>query len=127
MPSRRDFLKYTGASALLVASSDLVGELIAQSPARDPMQSPFKGLSDIALTEAKRAGCTYADVRFTRSVSSSANANGGSDRTAAEAGADEAAAAGGAVEAGAVGAAAPPALACASSTAASGASRAVRS
>jgi TldD protein len=86
MPSRRDFLKYTGASALLVASSDLVAELGAQSPARDPMQSPFKGLSDIALTEAKRTGCTYADIRFTRSMSSSANASGGSDRTAGEAG-----------------------------------------
>src|SRR6185436_14017456 len=79
-PTRRDFLKYTGASALLIASSDVVGELIAQSTAKDPLQSPFKGLSDIALGEAKKAGCTYADVRFTRSVSSGVNANGGNDR-----------------------------------------------
>src|SRR5882672_2040993 len=83
MASRRDFLKYTGASALLIASSDVVGELIAQSTAKDPMQSPFKGLSDVALGEAKRAGCSYADVRFTRSVSSGVNANGGPDRDAA--------------------------------------------
>src|SRR5262245_219499 len=80
MTSRRDFLKYTGASALLIASSDVVGELIAQSTAKDPMQSSFKGLSDIALGEAKKTGCSYADIRFTRSVSSGVNANGGNDR-----------------------------------------------
>jgi TldD protein len=85
-PSRRDFLKYTGASALLIASSDLVGDLIAQSPARDPLQSPFKGLSDIALGAAKQAGCSYADIRFTRSVSSGVNASGGTDRNNAEGG-----------------------------------------
>src|SRR6185295_19777262 len=84
--SRRDFLKYTGASALLVVSSDLVGDLIAQSPAKDPLQSPFKGLSDLAPGEAKKAGCSYADVRFTRSVSSGVNANGGNDRNAGEGG-----------------------------------------
>jgi TldD protein len=82
MTSRRDFLKYTGASTLLLVSSDLVGDLIAQSPAKDPLQSPFKGLSDISLTEAKRIGCTYADIRFTRSVNSNVNASGGNDRNA---------------------------------------------
>ena len=86
MPSRRDFLKYTGASALLMASSDVVGELIAQSTAKDPLQSAFKGLSDIALGEAKRLGCSYADIRFTRSVSSGVNASGGSDRNEGEGG-----------------------------------------
>jgi len=35
------------------------------------------------LGEAKRLGCTYADIRFTRSVSSGVNANGGPDRDAA--------------------------------------------
>ena len=35
------------------------------------LESRFKGLSDIALTEAKKLGCTYADVRFTRNVSDS--------------------------------------------------------
>src|SRR5581483_11407341 len=81
-PSRRDFLKYTGATGILIASSDLVGELIAQSPKGNPMTSTFKGLSDIALGEAKRIGCTYADIRFTRSVNSNVNANGGPDRNA---------------------------------------------
>ena len=68
-PSRRDFLKYTGAAGLVIASSDLVGELIAQSPKGNPLTSTFKGLADVALGEAKRAGCSYADIRFTRSVS----------------------------------------------------------
>ncbi len=63
---RRDFLKYTGAAGLLIASSDLVAELIAQSPKGNPMTSAFKGLSDVALAEAKQIGCTYADIRFTR-------------------------------------------------------------
>ena len=80
-PNRRDFLKYTGAAGLVIASSDLVGELLAQSPKGNPMTSSFKGLADIALGEAKRAGCTYADVRFTRSVSNGVNANGSNDRS----------------------------------------------
>jgi TldD protein len=80
--TRREFLKATGAAGLLIASSDLVGELIAQSPKGNPQTSMFKGLSDIALGEAKKVGCTYADVRFTRSVTSGVNASGGSDRSA---------------------------------------------
>src|SRR5580765_3068247 len=79
-PTRRDFLKYTGATSLLLASSDLVGELLAQSPKGNPLTSSFKGLADIVLGEAKKVGCSYADVRFTRSVSSGVNASGGSDR-----------------------------------------------
>src|SRR5437868_5242710 len=82
-PSRRDFLKYTAGSALVIASSDLVGELLAQSPRGNPMTSSFKGMADIALAEAKSAGCSYADVRFTRSVNSGVNASGGPDRDAA--------------------------------------------
>jgi TldD protein len=35
------------------------------------LESRFKGMSDIVLTEAKRLGCTYADVRFTRNISDS--------------------------------------------------------
>jgi len=82
-PTRRDFLKYTAGSALVIASSDLVGELLAQSPKGNPMTSSFKGLADLALGEAKTAGCSYADIRFTRSVNSTVNANGGPDRDAA--------------------------------------------
>src|SRR3954462_3488225 len=80
--SRREFLKYTGAAGLLIASSDVVAELIAQSPKGNPQTSMFKGLSDVALGEGKKMGCTYADVRFTRSVTSGVNASGGSDRNA---------------------------------------------
>jgi len=80
-PSRRDFLRYTGAAGLVIASSDLVGELIAQSPKGNPLTSSFKGLADLVLGEAKRVGCSYADVRFTRSVSTSVNATGGTDRS----------------------------------------------
>src|SRR3954447_8887663 len=82
-PTSRDFLKYTGATSLLLASSDLVGELIAQSPKGNPLTSSFKGLSDIVLGEAKKVGCSYADVRFTRSVNTGVNATGGTDRDAA--------------------------------------------
>ena len=78
-PTRRDFLKYTGTAGLVLASSDLVGELIAQSPKGNPLTSSFKGLADVALGEAKRVGCSYADVRFTRSVNTGVNASGGND------------------------------------------------
>ncbi|HEX3702560.1 MAG TPA: TldD/PmbA family protein [Vicinamibacterales bacterium] len=81
-PTRRDFLKYTGAAGLVIASSDLMGDLLAQSPKGNPLESKFKGLADIALAEAKKAGCTYADIRFTSSTSSAVNASGGSDRNA---------------------------------------------
>lgn len=68
--SRRDFVKGLGATAALsMYSNDLMQQLIADSPSitRDASTSKFKGMSDIVLMEAKRAGCTYADVRFTMS------------------------------------------------------------
>ncbi len=66
--SRREFIQRLGASALVIASSDRIGELLAQSPTNKVMESKFKGLCDIALAEAKRAGCSYADIRFTRNL-----------------------------------------------------------
>src|SRR5258707_4303852 len=80
-PTRRDFIKHASAATIVIASSDVVGELLAQSPKGNPLTSTFKGLADVALGEAKRAGCSYADVRFTRSVSSGVNANGSNDRS----------------------------------------------
>src|SRR5260221_230413 len=59
-PTRRDFLKYTGATGVVLASSDLVADLLAQSPKANPLTSMFKGLADVALAEAKRLGCSYA-------------------------------------------------------------------
>ena len=68
---RRDFVKTLSATGVALYASDLVGDLIAQSPKGRVMESRFKGLSDIALAEAKRLGCTYADIRFTRNVNDS--------------------------------------------------------
>ena len=68
---RRDFVKTLSATGVALYASDLVGDLIAQSPKARVMESRFKGLSDVALTEAKRLGCTYADIRFTRNVNDS--------------------------------------------------------
>ena len=67
MTSRRDFLKGISVTAAMSAlySRDLVAELIASAPSGRVLESKFKGISDIALAEAKLAGCTYADVRFT--------------------------------------------------------------
>jgi TldD protein len=80
-PSRRDFIRGLGAAGMLLASSDLIGDLLAQTPPGDPLKSKFKGLADIVLGEAKAAGCSYADVRFTRSLNlPGANASGGSGR-----------------------------------------------
>ncbi len=70
MPAtRRDFIKGLGASAVVLYAGDLIGNLLAQSPPGNPMQSKFKGLADIVLADAKMQGCSYADVRFTRTLS----------------------------------------------------------
>src|SRR4029453_10769811 len=74
---RRDFLKTVASSGLMIAASDLAGDLLAQSPPGKPLESQFKGLADVALAEAKRTGCSYADIRFTRRTNSGVNANGG--------------------------------------------------
>jgi TldD protein len=74
---RRDFVKTVAMSGMAVAASDIVADLIAQTPQGKVLESKFKGLSDIALLEAKTAGCTYADIRFTRSTNSGVNATGG--------------------------------------------------
>jgi TldD protein len=74
---RRDFVKTMAISGMAVAASDLIGDLIAQTPQGEVLQSKFKGLSDIALAQAKQAGCTYADIRFTRATNNGVNANGG--------------------------------------------------
>ena len=71
MINRRDFVKTLSATGAALYASDVVGNLIAQSPRARVMESRFKGLSDIVLSEAKRLGCSYADVRFTRNVNDS--------------------------------------------------------
>jgi TldD protein len=74
---RRDFVKTVAMSGMAVAASDLVADILAQSSQGKPLESKFKGLSDLALLEAKTQGCTYADIRFTRSTNSGVNASGG--------------------------------------------------
>jgi TldD protein len=86
--SRREFVQRVGASAFLLATSDRIGELLAQSPRNRVLESKFKGLADIALGEARRAGCSYADIRFTRTLAlpgvtaSASNTVVGADSTA---------------------------------------------
>jgi len=72
---RRDFVKTVAMSGMAMAASDAIADLIAQSPGGRVTESKFKGLSDIALTEAKRAGCSYADIRFTRSTNNNVSAS----------------------------------------------------
>ncbi|MET0211997.1 MAG: metallopeptidase TldD-related protein, partial [Vicinamibacterales bacterium] len=74
---RRDFVKTVAMSGMAVAASDMIGDLIAQTPQGKVLESKFKGLSDIALLEAKTQGCTYSDIRFTRNTNSGVNASGG--------------------------------------------------
>ncbi|HSJ23491.1 MAG TPA: TldD/PmbA family protein [Longimicrobiales bacterium] len=64
-PTRRSFIAAMGAGALSMYSHDLVAQLIADSPRGRAADSRFRGLSDIVLAEARTAGCSYADVRFT--------------------------------------------------------------
>ena len=71
MKNRRDFVKTLGATGVALYASDLVGDLLAQSPRARVLESRFKGLADLALADAKRLGCSYADIRFTRNISDS--------------------------------------------------------
>jgi TldD protein len=73
-PSRRDFIRTIGkgvgvTAATALISHDLVAELIARGPTGRVLESKFKGMADIALGEAKQAGCSYADIRFTLNAS----------------------------------------------------------
>ncbi|MEX0907561.1 MAG: TldD/PmbA family protein [Gemmatimonadota bacterium] len=64
--SRRTFISTIGAAgALGLYSHDLVAQLIADGPRGAVAESRFKALADLVLAEARRAGCSYGDVRFT--------------------------------------------------------------
>ena len=75
---RRDFVKTVAMSGMAIAASDLVGDLIAQTPqgkrARVEVQGP---VGHRARSKRRRSGCTYADIRFTRNTNSGVNASGG--------------------------------------------------
>jgi TldD protein len=74
---RRQFVKTIAISGMAVAASDVIGDLIAQSSQGKVLESRFKGLSDVALAEARTQGCTYADIRFTRNTNTNISATGG--------------------------------------------------
>ena len=62
-----------GASAgVLLYRAISFADLIAHAPRPRACESKFKGLADIALGEAKRGGCSYADIRFTMTHASRA-------------------------------------------------------
>jgi len=66
MSNRRDFLKTAGSSAAVALySRDLISNILATSPKGRVLETRFKGMADIVLAEAKMAGASYADVRFT--------------------------------------------------------------
>src|SRR4051812_6052320 len=84
MTSRRQFIKGVSATAAMSAfySRDLMADIIATSPSGRVLESKFKGLADIALGEAKLAGATYSDIRFTMTATpyggtATFNADGG--------------------------------------------------
>jgi TldD protein len=80
MTNRRNFVKGAaiGSAGILFADqlrgAEIIQNLIATSPKGQPYATKFKGLADIVLNEARRNGCSYADVRFTLT----ANIPGGS-------------------------------------------------
>lgn len=68
--NRRDFVRTLGAGALGLSAARFGYALpsdLGQPPVRDPR---YRDWSLIALEEAKRRGCTYCDIRFTRNRSS---------------------------------------------------------
>src|SRR3970282_2189106 len=66
MSSRRGFLRYARSSAAVAFySRDLISNILATSPTGRVLETRFKGMADIVLAEAKMAGASYADVRFT--------------------------------------------------------------
>jgi TldD protein len=83
---RRDFVKTMAASGVVLAAGDIIADLLAQSPQGRVLESRFKGLADIALMEAKKVGCSYADIRFTRLTNRGVNASGNNNQEAAELG-----------------------------------------
>jgi TldD protein len=78
MPTRRDFVKTIGASAL--AFGALGGTVYTQATlppfpkSRDPK---YRNWSEAGLKAAKSLGCTYADIRFTRNRAQTLNVRNG--------------------------------------------------
>ena len=76
--NRRDFIKTVGAVRRGARSSDLIGDLLAQSPPGRVLESKFKGLADIALAEASCAAVrTPTSASRARTTPPGVNATGG--------------------------------------------------
>ena len=77
---RRDFLKALGAGAVAVGVSPwtFARPIVAEQEPAQPLHDPrYREWSAVALGEAKRLGCTYADIRFTRNRSQSISLRNG--------------------------------------------------
>jgi hypothetical protein len=55
--TRRDFIKTVGATGIVLAGSDLIADLLAQTPPGRALESKFKG-SDIAEEARRSAAAT---------------------------------------------------------------------
>jgi len=60
--TRRDFLKYTGATALVIASSDLVASCSRNHPRENPLTVHVQGLADVAVGRGEAAWLHVADI-----------------------------------------------------------------
>ena len=77
---RRDFLKALAAGAVAVGMSPwaFARPIAAEQAPAQPLHDPrYREWSAVALGEAKRLGCTYADIRFTRNRSQSISLRNG--------------------------------------------------
>jgi TldD protein len=78
MPTRREFVKTLGASALAVRALGGAAIYAQDSLPAFPMREPkYRNWSEHALKTAKQLGCTYADIRFTRNRAQTLNVRNG--------------------------------------------------
>ena len=85
MPHRREFLKVLGTGAVAAGMPAWAFARVVdprQDPA-PPVRDPrYREWSAVALGEARRLGCSYADIRFTRNRSQSLTLRNGQISTA---------------------------------------------
>src|ERR1044071_7238134 len=80
MPSRRKFLQTLSAGALAAGAPrwTFARTFDATQEARPAVRDPkYRQWSAAALAEAKRLGCAYADIRFTRNRAQSIGVRNG--------------------------------------------------
>jgi TldD protein len=67
--NRRDFVKTIGAGAIALGTPAWLRALPAGEPLPATRDAKHREWSELALREARRLGCSYADIRFTRNRS----------------------------------------------------------